>query len=68
MAYTTPQARTEVFAFEESVLLPFPREKVKVVLYQRGSNQEFQPLFSTVIDPGSLSIIRDQRLPIPREP
>lgn len=57
---TTPQARTEVFAFEESILLPFPREKVKVVLYQRDKEQEFQPLFSTVIDPGSPAIIRDQ--------
>ncbi len=51
------QART----FHESVLLPFPKRPVQVVLAKRDKWMRFQDIFSTAIDPGSRFINREKR-------
>lgn len=58
---TTGEAQNEIFrTFHESVLLPFPRKPVQVVLAKRDKWMHFQDIFSTVIDPVSRFVNREQ--------
>ncbi len=59
---TTSEAQNGLFrTFHESVLLPFPKRPVQVVLAKRDKWQHFQDLFSTVIDPASRFVNREKR-------
>ena len=59
---TTQEAGDEITrTFHESVLLPFPKQKVQIVLAKRDKWQHFQNIFSTVIDPSSRFINREVR-------
>ena len=59
---TTQEAQDEVFrSFHESVLLPFPKKEVQVVLAKRDKWMHFQDIFSTVVDPASRFVNRETR-------
>ncbi len=59
---TTQEARDEkVRTFHESVLLPFSKKPVQVVLAKRDKWMHFQDIFSTVIDPSSRFVNREKR-------
>jgi hypothetical protein len=59
---TTEEAKNEIFrTFHESVLLPFPKKPVQVVLAKRDKWMHFQDIFSTVIDPHSRFVNRENR-------
>lgn len=59
---TTNEAQNQIFrTFHESVLLPFPKKPVQVTLAKRDKWMHFQDIFSTVIDPHSRFVNREQR-------
>lgn len=59
---TTEEAKSEIFrTFHESVLLPFPKRPVQVVLAKRDKWMHFKDIFSTVIDPSSRFVNREKR-------
>jgi hypothetical protein len=45
--------------YSESVLIPYPKAKVRFVLETRDRRNALHPLFSTEIDPADLSIIHE---------
>ncbi len=59
---TTREAQDEIFrSFHESVLLPFPKNSVQVVLAKRDKWMHFQDIFSTVVEPASRFVNREKR-------
>ena len=59
---TTQEAQDEkVRSFHESVLVPFPKKPVQVVLAKRDKWMHFQDIFSTVIDANSRFVNREKR-------
>lgn len=59
---TTEEAKNEVFrTFHESVLIPFPKKPVQVVIAKRDKWMHFQDIFSTLIDPASRFVNREKR-------
>lgn len=45
--------------YHESALIPFPKRKITFAVESRNRENNLQPLFSQVIDPSSVSIIRE---------
>jgi hypothetical protein len=45
--------------YQESVLIPFPKAKIKFVVELRDRQNALQPVFSAEIDPADISIIRE---------
>ncbi|MFQ5865607.1 MAG: M64 family metallopeptidase [bacterium] len=59
---TTEEANNEIFrTFHETVLLPFPKRPVQVVLAKRDKWMRFQDIFSTFIEPHSRFVNRETR-------
>jgi hypothetical protein len=58
---TTIEAKTVVRSFAETVLFPFPKNPVKVLLYSRNRNGLFDSVFGLRVDPGSYFIKPLQR-------
>ena len=48
---TTPDAKKEWGVFHESLLFPWPKEEVKLVIYKRNAQQEFEPIWDYKLDP-----------------
>jgi len=48
---TTPEAEKEWGVFHESIRFPWPKEEVKVVIYKRNEQQDFDPIWSRTLDP-----------------
>jgi hypothetical protein len=48
---TTPAAKKEWGVFHESLRFPWPKQKVKVVIYKRNEKQEFKPVWNYMLDP-----------------
>ncbi|MFP3861239.1 MAG: M64 family metallopeptidase [Bacteroidales bacterium] len=48
---TTPAAKEEWGVFHESLLFPWPKEPVDLVLYKRNDQQEFEPVWELTVDP-----------------
>ncbi len=60
---TTDEAEKRIYrSFHESVLMPFPKQKIQFVIAKRDRENYFQPIFSTVIDPNSRFVNRDKRV------
>jgi hypothetical protein len=59
----TDEARRVARTFPESLRIPWPREKVRVVLERRDRNNVFHELFQAVIDPAG-----PESNPAPRAP
>jgi len=55
----TPEAKTIARSFYESVVFPFPKNKVKVVVSSRVKNNQFHPVFETVVDPKDYFIVKE---------
>lgn len=47
--------------YQESVLIPFPREPVLLTIESRDKNNEFHDVFRSVIDPGNKQIITREK-------
>ena len=59
---TTAEAKNEIVrSIQESVLVPFPKNPVQLVLARRDKWMHFQDIFSTVIDPASRFVNRETR-------
>ncbi len=50
------EAKHKELAFIESLVVPFPKRTINLVIYERDSLSQFQAVHSTYIDPGSSSI------------
>jgi len=48
---TTPEAKEEWGVFHESLRFPWPKQEVKVVIYKRNEQQDFNPIWSYTLDP-----------------
>jgi len=62
---TTPEAKKENRTFSETVVMPFPKEKVRIELYSRDWNGVFHKKFSCEVDTGRSLIRHDHRLVYP---
>lgn len=57
---TTEEAANNVKrTYHESVLIPFPKNKIKFVLEKRDKQNQLKEIFTTIIDPSDLYIIKD---------
>ncbi|MDZ7262478.1 MAG: IgA Peptidase M64 [candidate division KSB1 bacterium] len=64
---TTDEAAKGIFrTFHESVLFPFPKRSVQVVIAARDRENHFQDAFSTIIDPDSRFVNREKPGPSAR--
>lgn len=57
---TEPAIKGKKRTYHESVLVPFPKNKIKFELEVRGRDFILSPLFSEVIDPDDIFIIREK--------
>lgn len=62
---TTDEAKTINRTFPESVVMPYPKEKVRIDLFSRNWEGKFIKKFSYNVDPNSTEIKKDQRLVYP---
>ena len=56
---TTPEAKTTECCYPESVVMPFPREKVVVSITSRNRKGAFEKKFEYKVDPKSYSIKKE---------
>jgi hypothetical protein len=62
---TTPEAKTTDCCYPESVILPFPRERVVVSIVSRNKKGEFEKKFEYQVDPKSYFIKKErEKLPV----
>ena len=62
---TTPEAKTTDCCYPESVIVPFPREKVVVSILSRNKKGEFEKKFEYQVDPKSYFIKKErEKLPV----
>ncbi len=62
---TTDEAKTTTRTFSESVIFPFPKEKVRVEFYSRSRDGEWVKKFEYIVSPFDKYIKRDRRLVYP---
>lgn len=61
---TTDEALAGMYrTFHETVRIPFPKNKVQLVVYHRDKKMEYHELFSTVIDPADPIQVNRERRP-----
>lgn len=56
---TTDEAKTAARTMHESILAPMPLERARVSIAARTAENGFHDIFSSEIDPGSTSIVRE---------
>lgn len=62
---TTPEAKTTGCCYQESVVMPFPREKVVVSIQSRNRKGVFEKKFKYSVDPKSYFIKKErEKLPV----
>ena len=62
---TTPEAQTTDCCYPESVIMPFPREKVIVSILSRNKLGVFEKKFEYLVDPNSYFINKEsEKLPV----
>lgn len=57
---TVDEAKTKERIFIESIVVPYPKHKVHIVISERTYDLSFVEKFSTYLDPRSISILRDK--------
>ncbi len=57
---TTPEAKEEWGVFHESLRFPWPKQKVKVVIYKRNEQQDFNPIWSYTLDPENRKVNKSE--------
>ncbi|MBE0651766.1 MAG: peptidase M64, partial [Bacteroidales bacterium] len=62
---TTEEAKKINRTFSESVVIPYPKENVRIELYSRDWNGKFHKKFSYVVDTNDYFIKHDRRLVYP---
>ena len=59
---TTAEAKKIQKSFNESLVFPYPKGKVRLVIYERDNQNKFVPEFEYLIDPENYFIKEEQRL------
>ncbi|MBI5022127.1 MAG: peptidase M64 [Ignavibacteriales bacterium] len=63
---TTDEALAGIFrTFHESVRIPYPKNKIQVVICRRDKNMNFHEIFSTIIDPNDPTQVNIEVKPKP---
>ena len=60
---TEPAAAGVKKTFAESLLIPYPRDKVRIEVLLRDRENRPQPLFRSVIDPDDMYVVRENPAP-----
>ena len=60
---TTEEAKTVTRTFPGSVIMPFPKSKIRVEIYRRDKRNNFDKKFSYVVDPNNYFIITEKLKP-----
>lgn len=55
----TPEAKLVSRSFYETLVFPFPKNKVKVVVSSRDKKNIFHPIFETLVDPSDYFIVKE---------
>jgi len=55
----TPEAKTISRSFYETVVFPYPKNKVKVVVSSRAKNSQFHSIFELNVDPSDYAIVKE---------
>ncbi len=58
---TTDEAKETKVTFSGSVILPFPKNSVKLIFYKRNSRAKFEEVFNYTIDPNDYRIKKERR-------
>ncbi len=56
----TPEAKSNYKTFSQFVNIPFPKNTIKIVFYERLKNQQFKELTSFYIRPNQADIIKEE--------
>lgn len=56
---TTAEAKKLKRAFSETVLMPFPKNSIKLEIYKRNRNEKFNRIFALSVNPDDRQINRD---------
>lgn len=56
---TDPAIKGKKRTYHESVLIPYPKNKIKIEFERRGKDFNLKPFFSEVIDPEDIFIIKE---------
>ncbi len=56
---TDPAIKGKKRTYHETVLIPFPKNKIKIEFEVRGKDFELKPFFSEIIDPQDIFIIKE---------
>jgi hypothetical protein len=62
---TEPASQGVKKTFSESLLIPYPKSKVRVEVLLRDRENRPQPVFSREIDPADMFIVREKPVPPP---
>ncbi|HYX10115.1 MAG TPA: M64 family metallopeptidase [Bacteroidales bacterium] len=62
---TVPEARELSRSFYESVLMPFPKNTIRIVIYKRNRSQAFEWLYEQYVNPHSKYIAKDRLYDFP---
>lgn len=60
---TTKEAKTVTRSFPGSILIPFPKSKIKVEIYRRDRRNSFEKKFEKEIDPKNYFILKEKIRP-----
>lgn len=58
---TTPEADNRWGTFHESIRFPWPQKPVTLILMKRDAENNFQPIWSTDVDPSYRQVIQEER-------
>lgn len=58
---TDPAIKGKKRTYHETVLIPFPKDKIKIEFEVRGKDFKLKPFFSEIIDPQDIFIIRESQ-------
>lgn len=62
---TTDEAKETWRTFSETIIFPFPKDKVRVEFYSRSWEGNFEKKFEYIVDPSNYFIKKDNRLVFP---
>lgn len=61
---TTAEAKLRSGSYVGSLIMPFPKNCIRLEIYDRNEKQEFVKIFSDYLAPNSVKIVRDQPLQV----
>ena len=61
---TTDEPLSGIFrTFNETIRLPFPKDKIQFVIYRRDKKMDFHEIFSAIIDPNNSTEVNREKKP-----